>query len=221
MAFAHAPGRTRIGGAIAAAAFELVLAALIVSGLAVTLSAPADSEPRLVTVTLDRPQPPVVQRESGATAGHEISSKAHAPVPSQAIILLPPRAVVAEGSSDSVVSGMGQGVGDGEGTGTGEGNGEGAVPTPPHRIAGTLGDRDYPRAARGAGGTVAISFRVRGDGRVDSCQVISSSGSAVLDGLTCDLVENRFRYRPARDAAGLVVEATQRTSFTWGTRPRD
>jgi protein TonB len=88
------------------------------------------------------------------------------------------------------------------------------------RIAGALSDRDYPReaAAVNAGGTVAVSFRVRADGGVDSCRVLGSSGYAQLDGLTCALVERRFRYRPARNMAGEPIATTLRTTFTWGTR---
>jgi protein TonB len=94
---------------------------------------------------------------------------------------------------------------------------------PPVRIAGALTDRDYPRAAAAvhAAGTVAIAFRVRSDGGVDRCAVIASSGAPLLDDLTCELVERRFRYSPARDAAGREVDAVLRTSFTWGTRRRD
>jgi protein TonB len=93
----------------------------------------------------------------------------------------------------------------------------GGLAAAPQRIAGALRDRDYPRGG-GASGTVAISFRVRTDGRVDSCRVIGSSGTEELDELTCDLVEARFRYRPARDTAGNPVDYVLRTSFTWGFR---
>ena len=113
----------------------------------------------------------------------------------------------------------GGGRGDGLGAGAG-GSGRGAGAVPPARIVGALGDRDYPRSAarRRASGTTAVSFRVRPDGRVDRCVVIASSGDAELDSLTCALVERRFLYRPALNAAGEPVAATLRSTFTWGTR---
>jgi protein TonB len=226
MAFAPAPGRTRIGGAIAAAAIELAIAVLVVSGLAVSLSAPVETGPALVTVTLRPPAPPpppATPRNFEAQIRREARGEAPPPtaVPSQAIVLSPPRVATGEISGADAARGAVQGAGSGQGSGTGAGDGSGTAATPPLRVAGALGDRDYPRGARRIGGTVAIAFRVRGDGRVDGCRVIASSGSSVLDELTCDLVEKRFRYRPARDAEGQAVDAAQRTSFTWGTRPRE
>ena len=100
-------------------------------------------------------------------------------------------------------------------------------------IAATAGDlRDegvsagtYRLEARDAegrplAGTVAISFRVRSDGSVDRCRVVRSSGAALLDDLTCRLFTQRFRFRPATNAAGQPVDSTLSTSFTWGTRRR-
>jgi protein TonB len=87
-------------------------------------------------------------------------------------------------------------------------------------IAGALNDADYARSGvpKGAGGTVVIGFRVRTDGRVDRCSVVRSSGVAAIDSATCRLFEQRFRFRPARDAAGRPVDFNLRTDFTW--RPR-
>lgn len=122
----------------------------------------------------------------------------------------------ADAGAGSGAGGEGSGTGSGRGgSGSGSGIGEAAV-----RVAGALSDRDYPRDARGVSGTVAIAFRVRADGLVDQCRPIASSGAAVLDDLTCGLVERRFRYRPARDASGQPVDSELRTSFTWGQRGR-
>ena len=89
--------------------------------------------------------------------------------------------------------------------------------TPPIHIAGALSDADYKRSGlpRGAGGTVVIAFRVRSDGGVDRCSVVRSSGYATIDTATCRLVEQRFRFRPARDTSGHAIDYTLRTDFTW------
>jgi len=127
----------------------------------------------------------------------------------------------AASTAGAAASGAGPGAGgSGNGTwaGSGGNGGGGGAAVPAQRVAGALSDRDYPRDAGRAGGTVGIAFTVRSDGRVDGCRVLGSSGSARLDGLTCSLVTQRFRYRPARDASGQAVDSTLRTAFTWGTR---
>ena len=88
------------------------------------------------------------------------------------------------------------------------------------RIAGALSDADYRRAnpPKGAGGTVVIGFRVRTDGGVDQCRIERTSGYAVLDEATCRLVTQRYRFRPARNAAGEAIAWNLRTDFTWVPR---
>jgi protein TonB len=235
VALSAPPDRTRIGAALAAAAVEFALAAGVIWGLAAHWTASDHGAPSLVTITPSvqpiPPPPPAPAADQGAAAAPNRKSEA-LPVaaPSPPVVLATPRpaaTLAAKGNEASAgaaaVTGPGSGAdGSGAGTGSGEGGfgaGSGAVTTPV-RVAGALSDRDYPRRSR-ASGTVAIAFRVRGDGRVDRCAVIASSGEALLDDLTCELVERRFRYRPARDAAGRPVDSMLRTSFTWGTRLRD
>jgi protein TonB len=93
----------------------------------------------------------------------------------------------------------------GTGTGTGEaGDGPGGGGTPARWLRGRITGADYPRAANDAGtqGTLWSRYVVGTDGRVKSCTVTRSSGSALLDDTTCRLIIERFRYRPARDANG-------------------
>ena len=88
------------------------------------------------------------------------------------------------------------------------------------RIAGALTNADYRRTRppEGAAGTVVVSYRIRADGRVDHCTVLRSSSYAVLDDATCRLIEQRFRFEPARDAGGRAIDWEVRTDYTW--RPR-
>jgi protein TonB len=232
LAFTASPNRTRIGAALAAAAVEIGLVAMVLWGLAVRFAAPAERA-ELVSITPSvRPTPtpsPKPAREGAAAPPNRRSEALPVVAPSQPVVLASPRpaaTVAGKGNEPSagvaIMPGPGSGAGgSGAGTGSGEGGaGAGSAVTAPVRIAGALRDRDYPRSAAGAGGTVAIAFRVRSDGRVDRCAVIASSGEALLDDLTCELVERRFRYRPARDAEGRPVATELRTSFTWGVRWR-
>lgn len=233
MAASWQPRRNRIGPALAAGAIQCGLAAVIIWGLAGHQSAPPDPDMRLVAITpMKQPAPtptptPSTPAESAPAAPPAKKAKAKpvaVPIPRIAIASPTPAATVAgqgaQVSAGAALAGTGSGAG-GQGAGTGAG-GAGGRTFPPVRVSGALSDRDYPGSSdgRAPGGTVAISFRVRNDGRVDSCRVVRSSGEELLDSLTCDLVEERFRYRPARDASGRSVDYSLQTSFTWGQRRR-
>jgi len=106
----------------------------------------------------------------------------------------------------------GEGAGPGEGT-SGTGPGQAARGSGRAAIArarwksGTIGRADYPESANRAGaeGRVTAHFDVGEDGRVSGCIVVRSSGNAALDETTCRLIEQRFRYLPARDASGTPI----------------
>lgn len=113
--------------------------------------------------------------------------------------------------------GQGRGLGSGAyGDGTGGGGG-GGVATPARWISGRIRDSDYPRGAweSGRGGIVYLRFVVAPSGRVGSCTVTRTSGSRDLDDVTCRLIVQRFRYRPARDAWGQPVPYTIRGEHVW------
>jgi protein TonB len=60
-----------------------------------------------------------------------------------------------------------------------------------------------------------VRYVVGTDGSVGGCRVTRSSGHAELDETTCRLIEQRFRYRPARDGAGRPVPETVSRTFDW------
>ena len=76
---------------------------------------------------------------------------------------------------------------------------------------GSIVFEDYPAAAIRAReqGTVAIRYVVGPEGRVTSCEIAESSGSAVLDATTCALAQRRFRFYPAQDEAGTPTSETR------------
>lgn len=76
---------------------------------------------------------------------------------------------------------------------------------------------DYPVAALEARqqGRVTVELRVTTEGRVESCQIIDSAGSAALDRTTCSVLTRRARFRPARDCTGQSVPDRIRQTIHW------
>lgn len=88
---------------------------------------------------------------------------------------------------------------------------------PPVHRNGTITSHDYPAAAIRFGhqGTTTIRMVIGADGRVESCTVTSSSGSAFLDQATCALAVRRFRFSPALDASGRPARGQATRSVRW------
>ena len=112
---------------------------------------------------------------------------------------------------ESGVGGRGDGTGAG-GAGSGTGGGTKAI-----WRRGTIRDRDYPREASRAkaGGEVEVRFTIEASGRVSGCRVTRSSGDASLDRTTCELIEERFRFKPATNAAGEPVASQYGWRQSW------
>jgi len=66
---------------------------------------------------------------------------------------------------------------------------------------------DYPAEAQqnGEEGTVQVALTVDVNGKVSGCTVIRSSSYASLDRATCNILQRRARFVPARDAAGRPI----------------
>jgi len=127
-----------------------------------------------------------------------------------------PGMAASAGASDRPGPGEGAG-GAGNGTGGGgNGNGEGGD-LPPRLIKGRLKFSDLPADLRaaGIGGSVSVRYHVEIDGRVSDCDVTGSSGSAELDRLTCQLIEQRFRFEPSRDQDGRPVRSIIVEKHSW------
>lgn len=92
-----------------------------------------------------------------------------------------------------------------------------AVAVPVKQIDGMINIYDYPREAKSAKeeGKVGGEFVVGADGAVKSCSVMESSGSASLDRGTCVLIVQRYRFKPAQDAAGNPVEEVRPFTVHW------
>ena len=88
---------------------------------------------------------------------------------------------------------------------------------PPTHRSGTISNDDYPRSALAAGaeGTSVLRLVVAADGRVSGCTVTGSSGSSVLDSVSCSLTQRRFRFTPATDAEGHLTASYYTHSVNW------
>lgn len=104
-------------------------------------------------------------------------------------------------------SGSGGGHGAGHGTGVGDGAGPGIARNPkvPPRVASTAAPA-YPQALRdaGIGGRVAVRGVIGIDGRVESAEVVRSSGNSTLDNNALSAFY-KWRFSPAKNDAGQKV----------------
>lgn len=100
--------------------------------------------------------------------------------------------------------GSGRGGGGAGGGGGGGGNGSGVRLRPPRWIRGTMSERDLPPEVQetSSGLQLTTIYWVEADGRVTGCRVVRSSGNRQVDAIACRLIEQRFRFDPARDSTG-------------------
>jgi periplasmic protein TonB len=123
-------------------------------------------------------------------------------------------------SGSTNVAGPGAGAG-GQGNGNGaggRGDGDGSqVATRAEYVSGRITNKDYPKTAAKAkiGGTVVAYYTVLASGRVAGCQIKQSSGNSELDATTCSLIEERFRYRPARNSGGEPIDTKTGWQQVW------
>ena len=116
-------------------------------------------------------------------------------------------------------AGSGLGTGSGRGGG-GQGSGQGGViATRPVHISGGIDNaRDYPvpeggRSAR-RGNEVIVQVTVDTNGRARDCRIYRPSADATADQITCQLVVERLRFKPALNSDGEPVAAP----FYWKQR---
>ncbi len=221
--------RQRTIAALASGLLVAAIAAMLVLGLRVNLSAPR--LPSLVAISLeppvpepDPPPPPARSRAPpGAPSPANLRNRASPviavpnPLPSTPIV-----AATKPAEGDATQSGAADRVGTGEGAGgAGDGTGGGGgIATEPVQIRGRLTVDDFPFGLIGPGerASVRLSYVVETDGRVTNCRIQRSSGFAEVDAMACRLIEQRFRYRPARNAAGEPVRTGVEETHTWFRR---
>ena len=232
---------------IGVAVFHALLGYALITGLGFDVVRQVSDNLKVFEVLPEPPPPPVeksipaeVRTEAPEGAAAPPSLKAQpspiiAPPPKVRLDIPPPVAAVPEptpvptgtdtSAGVSTVDGTGTGTGgEGQGTGSGgqgSGSGGGGGGRPAARVRGGFTPRDYTRIVgpRLLQGTVHVRYTVEADGYVSDCSVTKSSGHFLLDRATCEIIEDRFRYRPALDAAGRPVASTKNTSFSWSPEP--
>lgn len=117
------------------------------------------------------------------------------------------------GASD--LPGPGEGAGDyGDGYGggglggEGRGRGAGRPVQMPRAIRDKLRAADVPESVwPSERGNLAIEvmYQINADGSVSDCRAVESSGDRRADAFVCRLIEQRFRFHPARDRSGRPV----------------
>ena len=235
--------KDRLKSAAAVAAFHTLLGYALVTGLGVRIGIPQSDDLKLFDIRPELPPPPVPQeiapaekqaeKREGAASPPNLESKSTpvvAPppevkleIPSPIIAADKPSPIIGSdptaGAADVAGPGTGSGgIGTGTGSGgSGTGPGGGGGGRPAARVRGGFTARDYARIAGPLvlQGTVDVRYTIQADGHVTDCTVTRSSGHLRLDRATCEIIEDRFRYRPAQDDAGRPIASTKKTSFSW------
>lgn len=116
----------------------------------------------------------------------------------------------------------GDGLGGGGTGGDGDGTGDGEAVRGPRRTAGRIAYGDLPEGTlpEGAEAAVEVIFAVDPDGTASECRIERTSGIPEIDRLTCRLIEQRFRYRPATNRFGRPVRALVAETHTWVANDR-
>lgn len=76
---------------------------------------------------------------------------------------------------------------------------------------------DYPPEAVKNGWEGIVTFRalIGTDGRAKNCEIIQSSGYAILDDAACRKVIDTARFESARDERGRAIEDYYQSRFVW------
>ncbi|MEN3971769.1 energy transducer TonB [Sphingomicrobium sp. XHP0235] len=86
----------------------------------------------------------------------------------------------------------------------------GLAALPRGNLSGIFTVNDYPAEALSNDweGVVHARLTVDPEGSVSGCEIIESSGHALLDDTTCAILQERARFEPARNSLGEKVSAT-------------
>jgi protein TonB len=182
----------------------------------------------LTAINLDppkpRPSPPPPAHKDAGASGAAGKRAVAAPVKAEARVAVMPVVAPTVAStgvaaqSGALAAGAGSGAaGSGMGTGSGAGGSGGGAGRKAEKIAGEIADKDYPKAGRALrlGHSVTVVLTIGSDGRVSDCLVRDPGPDPEADAITCRLIRQRFRYRPATNALGQPVESRTGWRQSW------
>lgn len=126
----------------------------------------------------------------------------------------------AQGTGSPGTGGQGDGSGSGgSGQGAGSGEGDGGRFSRARQTGGRFRNSDFPQSARGAGRLkIGVRYAIGPSGHVDTCEIIETSGYADVDAMTCRIIIERYRFRPARDPDGYAVTEVREEDYRWRVR---
>ena len=225
-------------------ATEGLLAALLLYGLAGPAAGLPQLPASLVSIALDNlpsPEPhlkEIASADNGRAAPPSLKAEAAA-VKRPEQIIVPPRPIPAaivpaqsvgikagaavQPGPGSGAFGLGNGTGSGNGgTGPGSGSGDGdGGGSDAEWTGGRIKNSDYPKAVREAhiSGTTEALVSVGANGRPTACRVTRTSGSRELDSTACTLIMQRFKFKPARNAAGQAIDSRIEYEQEWDAPP--
>jgi len=217
------------------AALHVLVGYALTSGMA-TVLIPSTVEPEALTVIEltppvapeppPEPPPPPKQPEAERQGGGPVAPRPPSPAPKIENIPIPalpaPRPVILQvppiATAGAVEAGEGEAGGGtgGEGTGSGSGVGTGEGFTDARQTKGRFRNSDFPPSARSAGRVrIGVRYAVVPSGHVEQCEVIESSGWPEVDAMTCRVITERYRFRPARDGQGVAITKVMEEDYTW------
>lgn len=120
------------------------------------------------------------------------------------------------------VAGEGGGSGkgaNGTGVGVGAGAGDAGAYARARQTGGSFRNSDFPAWLKGTGRLkIGVRYAIAPSGRVEQCEIIEQSGYAEVDAMTCRIIMERYRFRPARDPAGYAVTEVREEDYRWRVR---
>ena len=65
---------------------------------------------------------------------------------------------------------------------------------------------------------IGVRYAIGPSGHVDQCEIIEKCGYAEVDAMTCRIIIERYRFRPARDPDGYAVTEVREEDYRWRVR---
>lgn len=198
-------------------AIHAVIGYALVSGMGTDITKTVTAGFKVINVTPPLPPEPVPAEKPAEAVEEAASAENLRAAPTQIVapkpeiklkVESPVIAAPVAGPGNENIAGASDRAGPGFGSGgQGDGYGGGGIVTGPRYLSGAITRRDIPRSVWKAGnrGNVVVHFTVGVDGRASDCRIRQSSGHPDLDATTCRLIEDRFRFEPARDERGRAV----------------
>ena len=217
--------RDRVRSAAATVAIHVALGAGFLTGLALQPERRPDDS--LKTFDVKQPAPrPITKapnkpaKDQPALAGKKadpssiVTSPARLPT-AQPIAAAPVAGTGSSANAGAATTGAGTGAG-GSRKGSGGGGG-GAGRSGARLLSGGLGQRDYGQiAAMGSSrGDAELLLLVNPAGRVERCRALRSSGNPAVDAALCQILLDRARFSPAREADGSPLYQDVRYFPSW------